>query len=197
MGGKTLRIDPLGGIPSDNPYAGWVGPSRAVYSYGHRNVQGLAVRPGTTQVWSQEQGTYRDDETNLVTPAGNYGYDPIPGYNEQVPMTDTTKYPQALPARWSSGSTTVATSGITFLQGSGWGRWNGALAVAELKGQGVRVLTLNSAGQVTRQEQIPVLDNAFGRIRTVQSGPGGALYATTSNGTNDKVLKLAPYAPPA
>ena len=51
--------------------------------------------------------------------------------------------------------------------------------------------------QVTRQEQIPVLDNAFGRIRTVQSGPGGALYATTSNGTNDKVLKLAPYAPPA
>ncbi|MDE9364709.1 PQQ-dependent sugar dehydrogenase [Luteipulveratus sp. YIM 133132] len=197
LGGKTLRMDPRGPVPSDNPYAGATTNRRWVSSYGHRNVQGLDVRPGTSQLWSQEQGTTRDDETNAIVSGGNYGYDPVPGYNESVPMTDTTKFPNAIRARWSSGSSTVATSGITFLRGSGWGRWNGALAVAELKGQGVRVLTLNSSGQVTRQEQLPALDNTYGRIRTVQSGPGGALYVTTSNGSNDKVLRLPPYAPPA
>ncbi|AKU15104.1 PQQ-dependent sugar dehydrogenase [Luteipulveratus mongoliensis] len=198
LGGKTLRIDPQGGIPADNPYASRTGNARYVMSYGHRNVQGLAVRPGSSQLWSQEQGTDRDDETNVVLRGGNYGYDPVPGYNESVPMTDTTKYPNAVRARWSSGNPTVATSGMTFLQGTGWGRWNGALAVAELKNTGVRVLTLDAAGTVTRDEQLPVLNDTYGRIRTVQNGPGGALWVTTSNGDNaDKVLRLAPYAPPA
>ncbi|UIJ33919.1 sorbosone dehydrogenase family protein [Allobranchiibius sp. GilTou73] len=196
LGGKTLRVGANGQIPTNTPFHSKGGNARYVTSYGHRNVQGLAMRPGTSQLWTQEQGTTRDDETNIAYNGGNYGYDPVPGYNESVPMTDLKKFPHAVRAQWSSGSSTVATCGITFLQGSAWGRWNGALAVAELKGEGVRILTLDKAGKVIRQELMPELNKTFGRLRTVQTGPGGALYVTTDNGGKaDKVLRVTPHAP--
>ena len=115
-----------------NPFA-----SR-VYSYGHRNVQGLALRPGTSQMWSVEHGPTVDDEINLLSPGGNYGWDPVPtestdpSYNEKVPMTDLGKYPDAVEARWSSGNPTLATSGGIFLDGADWEEWEGRLAVAAL-----------------------------------------------------------------
>jgi glucose/arabinose dehydrogenase len=196
LGGKTLRVNASdGSAPSDNPFAASGGNRALVWTYGHRNVQGLAVRPGTTQVWNAEHGTDRDDEVNLDVRGGNYGWDPVPGYDESTPMTDTTKFPSAVRARWSSGYPTVATSGITFLSGSKWGRWEGALAVAELKGQGVRILSLTPDGRVRGDEQFPLLDNTYGRIRTVQSTPGvNSMYVTTSNGSNDKLLRVTATA---
>lgn len=196
LGGKTLRVGTNGEIPKDNPFYSRGGNARYVTSYGHRNLQDIAVRPGTGQVWTQEQGSSRDDETNLLRPGGNYGWDPVPGYDESVPMTDTKKFPDAIPAQWSSGTSTVATCGITFLEGSAWGGWNGALAIAELKNKGVRILTLDKAGKVTRDERMPELSSTYGRIRTVQTGPDGALYVTTDNGGGkDKVLRVSPHAP--
>lgn len=196
LGGKTLRVGAKGEIPTDTPFHAQGGNARYVTSYGHRNMQGLAMRPGTGQLWTQEQGTTRDDETNIAYNGGNYGYNPVPGYNESVPMTDLTKYPKAIRAQWSSGSSTVATCGITFLEGAAWGRWNGALAIAELKSKAVRILTLDKAGKVIRQELMPELSGTYGRIRTVQTGPGGALYVTTDNGGGtDKVLRVSPHAP--
>ncbi|MCY3775740.1 MAG: PQQ-dependent sugar dehydrogenase, partial [Candidatus Aminicenantes bacterium] len=116
LGGKVLRVDPFTGAGAPtNPLA----PSR-VYTYGHRNVQGLALRAGTSQMWSVEHGPQRDDEINLLEAGGNYGWDPVPGYNESVPMTDLAKYPDAVEARWSSGSPTLAVSGGIFLEGSHW-----------------------------------------------------------------------------
>ena len=92
MAGKVLLADPATG-------------EVAVWTYGHRNVQGLAVRPGTDQIYSVEQGTNRDDEVNLLRAGGNYGYDPDGAdgsYDESVPMTDPG-IPGAIPAVWSSG----------------------------------------------------------------------------------------------
>ena len=121
-GGKVLRVDASTGAGApDNPAA----PS-PVYTSGHRNVQGLALRPGTTQMWSVEHGPDFDDEINLLTAGGNYGWDPVPGYNQRVPMTDLAKFPDAVEARWSSGDRTIATSGGIFLDGSWWGRLGGA-----------------------------------------------------------------------
>jgi hypothetical protein len=111
-------------------------------------------------------------------------------------MTNTAKYPGAIPARWRSGDPTVATSGSTFLTGSSWGRWEGALAVAELKNTGVRVLSMTPDGRVTADEQMPSLDGSLGRIRTVQTGPGGGVYVSTSNGTSDRVVRVDPVAHP-
>jgi glucose/arabinose dehydrogenase len=190
LGGKVLRVNSNGTIPADNPFVKLGGNARYVWTYGHRNVQGLAVRPGTRQLWSVEQGTFRDDEVNLISRGGNYGYDPVPGYNEQVPMTDTRKYPKAIRARWRSGNPTIATSGGTFLTGKGWGKWEGAMALGVLKGQQIRLLRLDKNGKVIQSLRLAAVKK--GRIRTVQSGPGGALYFTTSNGTNDSVFKLTP-----
>ncbi len=196
LGGKTLRVRTDGTAPTDNPFYSRGGRASLVWTYGHRNVQGLALRPGTTQLWSAEHGPSIDDEVNLLSRGGNYGWNPVPGYNQNVPMTDTATYPAAIRARWSSGNPTVATSGATFLTGSSWGRWEGALAVAELKNTGVRVLSMTPDGRVTADEQMGPLDGTIGRIRTVQTGPGGAVYGSTSNGTGDRLVRIDPVATP-
>lgn len=193
LGGKTLRVRKDGGIPAGNPFRARGGNAAYVFTYGHRNVQGLALQPGTGRMWSAEHGPDRDDEINLLVPGGNYGWDPVPGYDQSVPMTDLVKFPDAVVAKWSSGVPTLATSGATFLPGSGWGAWEGALAVGLLKDEGVLLLRIGDRGQVLGTRQLPAVNNTYGRIRAAQAGPGGALYLTTSNGGHaDVILKVTP-----
>jgi glucose/arabinose dehydrogenase len=166
----------------------------AVWTYGHRNVQGLAVRPGTNQIFAVEQGTFRDDEVNLLRAGGNYGYDPDGPdgrYDESVPMTDTS-IPGAIEAVWSSGPQTIATCGGTFLDGDQWGSYDGLLLLGVLKGQGVLALRLDDKGALVNQFRLPELEGHYGRIRTVQQGTDGALYVTTDNGDDDKLLRVTP-----
>lgn len=190
LGAKILRLTHSGAFPKDNPYLKLGGNARYVWNYGHRNVQGLALRPGTSEMWSVEQGTYRDDEINGVGKAGNYGYNPVPGYNESVPMTDTRKYPSAARARWSSGKSTIATSGATFLSGSKWKGWNNALAVGVLKDEQIKLFSIT--GHTTKPLAVLTSLNGRHRIRTVQLGPDGALYFTTSDGSHDVIGKITP-----
>ena len=187
LGGKVLRVDPStgAGVPT-NPFA----PSR-VYTYGHRNMQGLALRPGTSQMWSVEHGPAFDDEINLLVAGRNYGWDPVPGYNQGVPMTDLVKFPGAVEAKWSSGSTTLATSGGIFLEGAQWGVWEGRLAVATLKDSKLRLFEFTPEGDFVSQVVVPEFDGAYGRLRTPMMGPDGALYVTTSNGSGqDRILRI-------
>ena len=181
LGGKVLRVDPATG-------------ERQVWTLGHRNVQGLAVRPGTDQVFAVEHGPDRDDEVNLLRPGGNYGWDPDGNgsYDESVPMTDES-IEGAVPAVWSSGESTVATSGATFVDGEQWGRYDGLLLVGLLKAQGVLALRLDDDGAVVDEFRLPELEGAFGRIRSVTQGTDGALYLTTDNGGNaDELLRVTP-----
>lgn len=188
LAGKVLRVRKDGYIPRTNPFYDRGGRARYIWSYGHRNIQGLAKRPGNSQIWSAEHGSYRDDEVNRVVEADNYGWNPVPGYNEQVPMTDLAEFPRAVRAKWSSGPTTVATSGATFLDGSQWKEWDGYLAVALLKGQGIQLFSIDSRDVVTKRSEIAT---SYGRIRTVEQGPDGALYFTTSNGSGqDAVYRM-------
>ena len=189
LGGKVLRVDPStgAGAPS-NPFAS----SPRIYTYGHRNVQGLALRPGTGRMWAVEHGPRVDDEINLLVAGGNYGWDPVPGYNESVPMTDRVKFPGALEAKWSSGSPTLAVSGGIFLEGRQWGIWEGRLAVATLGDEKLRLFEFTPEGDFVRQLIVPELDGAYGRLRTPMMGPDGALYVTTSNGGGrDRILRIA------
>jgi len=188
LGGKVLRVYSDGTIPTSNPFYRKGGNARYVFNYGHRNIQGLALRPGTTDLWQVEHGTNRDDEINFVLKGRNYGWAPTPGYNEQRSMTDTRRFPHAVKAKWRSGHPTVATSGATFLSGTQWGDWDGYLAVAELKGSGILLFSVSASNKLTKVAEI-VTDH--GRIRSVHQGPDGALYFTTSNGTNDGVYRLA------
>jgi len=188
LGGKILRVRSDGSIPTSNPYYRRGGQARYVWNYGHRNTQGLILRPGTSELWSVEHGTNRDDEVNQVWRSGNYGWNPVPGYNESRPMTDLRRYPHAIQAKWRSGYPTVATSGGTFIAGARWGTWNGVLAVAMLKGQGILLFTLRGDTIVSHR----VAFRGYGRIRTVQEGPDGNLYFTTSNGSGDGIYRITP-----
>ncbi|UOY01011.1 PQQ-dependent sugar dehydrogenase [Blastococcus sp. PRF04-17] len=179
--GKVLLADPATG-------------EVAVWTLGHRNVQGLAVRPGSGQVFSAEHGPDRDDEVNLLRPRGNYGWDPDGGggYDESVPMTDPA-IAGAIPAVWSSGDSTIAVSGATFLDGEQWGAYDGLLLVGVLKDQGVLALRLDDAGALQEEFRLPELEGAYGRIRSVLQGTDGALYVTTDNGGDeDRLLRVTP-----
>jgi glucose/arabinose dehydrogenase len=193
LGGKVLRVDAATGQPpADNP-----DPTSPIFTLGHRNVQGLAARPGTDQVFSVEQGTSRDDEVNLLEPGANYGYRPDRngrGYDESVAMTDPERVPGAVAATWSSGPATVATASGSFLTGDRWGSWNGALAVGVQKDMEVLLLKISDDGKtVTEQSKIDALSGTHGRIRTVSAQPDGSLLVTTDNGDNeDEILVVTP-----
>jgi aldose sugar dehydrogenase len=194
LGGKVLRVDLNTGKPlADNPF-----PGSPVYTYGHRNIQGVAIRPGTGQVFTAEHGPTKNDEVNLLQPGANYGWDPSRGganttsYNEGVPMTDTQRFRDAVGAKWQSGETTEAICAATFLTGSQWGTLDGALVVTALKGAKLLVLTLDQPGNVTSVGIPPEFNDKYGRLRAARTAPDGSLYITTTNGTNDKLLRVTP-----
>jgi glucose/arabinose dehydrogenase len=197
LAGKVLRIDPQTGRPSaGNPFLDAADPTtRLIWSYGHRNVQGIAVQPGTQQVYTVEQGTGRDDEVNRSVAGGNYGYDPDGpdgDYDESVPMTDLA-IPGAIPAVWSSGNPTIATSGGTFLAGSQWGSYDGVMLVGVEKDTGVLGLRIDDSGHLLGQFRIPELEDSYGRVRSPVQGSDGALYLTTDNGGgHDQLLRVTP-----
>lgn len=194
LGGKTLRLNRRTGKPwRTNPFRHATNRNtRYLTSYGHRNVQGLAQRYDGS-LWSIEQGTNRDDEVNKIKLGGDYGYNPVPGYNESVPMTDQSLPGTQIEAKWSSGPSTIATSGGTFVpRAKRWGALRGALAVGVLKGQEVLFLTFDKHDTLVRSAT-PAELQRYGRIRTVVDGPHGTLLVTTDNGDGrDVLLRVKP-----
>lgn len=202
LGGKVLRLDLRSGDPAPgNPFLDAPDErQRYVLSYGHRNVQGVTVRPGTGEVYTAEHGPNVNDEVNRIVPGGNYGWDPsqggtVGGYDESVPMTDLERFPDAVPAVWQTGGMTEALCGAAFLEGEQWGALDGALLVTALRGAKAVVLTLDDDGSVAQVAVPEELDDEFGRLRAARLGPDGTLYVTTSNGENDKVLRISPATP--
>ncbi|WP_240341373.1 PQQ-dependent sugar dehydrogenase [Dietzia sp. Alg238-R159] len=186
LAGKTLHITPDG-----DPATG----DSVIHTIGHRNVQGLAIEPRPGRVYSAEHGPDVDDEVNLLQPGGNYGWNPDVGgqYNQNVPMTDTGRFPDAVEAVWSSGKPTLAPADIEFL-GPEWGEWAGALAMANLKTQKLVLLRLSEDGRSVVDASI-LLEGEFGRLRSLAPEPDGSLLVTTSDSDNrDQVLRISPAA---
>ncbi len=197
LGGKVLRLDRRTGAAwPDNPFIDADDPAqRYIYSFGHRNVQGLAQRRDLT-LWSAEHGPDRDDEVNLEIAGGDYGWRPVPGYNESVPMTDPSLPGKQVSARWSSGYPTVAASGMVWVYGERWGLLDGALAVAALKGSRIIFLKFDREGSLQWTRTPPALAR-FGRLRSLTAAPNGDLLATTDNASDagpDGVLRITPVS---
>ncbi|MCW2711542.1 MAG: PQQ-dependent sugar dehydrogenase [Marmoricola sp.] len=193
LGGKTLRLNRFTGAPwPRNPFiTSSSRNARYVLTFGHRNVQGLAQRADGS-VWAVEHGPDRDDEVNRLITGGDYGWNPVPGYNETVPMTDQTLPGTQIPARWRSGFPTLATSGGTWVSGSKWGLYNGMLAVAALKTKRLIFMRFDAAGKF-RYLTVPPVLMQYGRLRSVTQLSGGDLLVTTSNGASkDSVLRVHP-----
>ena len=192
LAGKVLRVNSDGSPSSANPAVtdptgGW---NPLVYTYGHRNVQGLAFRPSDGAAFSVEHGTGCDDEINLLTSGANYGWNPVGPivgfYDESQPMTAAG----ATPAVWSSGCPTIAPSGATFLTGAAWGDREGQLAVAVLKN--TRLMLVDLEGTTVQSVESRITDQ--GRLRTARMGPDGSLWVV-QDASPGSLIKLSPTAP--
>lgn len=189
LGGKILRVTRDGEPAEGNIESG----DPRIFSYGHRNVQGIALFDEPVDGvygYSIEHGPGKDDEVNIIK-SGNFGWDPLPPYDENVPMTDKEKFPDAIEAVWSSGNSTIAPSGGGIIQGEQWGEYDTALAMAVLKNQHLRILKFDPSNSYSLVSEEPFFERDFGRIRSATMGPDG-LYLTTDNSVDDKIIKVIP-----
>jgi len=195
LGGKILRVDPEGRIPSDNPFKG-----SPIYSYGHRNPQGISWQPATRKLFESEHGPsgefghFANDEINIIVKGGNYGWPQVigaPGLTQYIDPAIAWKH-------------TTPPSGITFYNGDLLRHLKGDLFVATLKSKALIRLRLgNGSKNVSRIERwfaSDYADGKYGRLRDIVEGPDGALYFLSNNldgrGTpkpgDDRIYRIVP-----
>lgn len=176
--GSVLRLNPDGSIPADNPFAPGSPSARQgapeVWSYGHRNAQGMAKHPVTGEIWLHEHGPKGGDEVNIVTRGANYGWPKVTfGINYDGSIISNLTAAPGLAAPVIHWTPSIAPSGLTFYTGQLFPGWSGNLFVGALAGKHLRRLVLQGK-EVVHQEIL--LKNRVGRIRDVRIGPDGCLY---------------------
>jgi glucose/arabinose dehydrogenase len=184
LAGKILRINRDGTTPRDNPF------SSPVYSYGHRNPQGIDWHPATGDLWASEHGNAGNDEINVIERGVNYGWPRIEGNQSMAGMqTPITFYSPA-----------IAPSGASFYRGQRFPAFVNNFFVATLRGTHIRRIRIDSNSPRRLVAQEALLEGRFGRIRDVISGPDGLLYFATSNNdgrgsvtsSDDRIARLVP-----
>ena len=181
LNGKILRMNSDGSVPDDNPILPGAANRTYAYSMGHRNPQGLAFQPGTNVVFEVEHGATTNDEINILAPGKNYGWP------EQEGIGGAAR--GFIDPIWTSGTATYATSGAAFVTGDRWGSWSGSLFIATLKEQDLRRFEVSGTNVVPKEV---LYDQKYGRLRSLVLGSDGALYLTTSNGSGDRIVRVAP-----
>lgn len=185
--GKIMRIWPDGSVPDDNPFVNQAGALPEIWSYGHRNIQGLAIHPTTGEPWNHEHGPAGGDEVNIPRPGANHGW-PLAcygsHYNGQDIPDDHAGRGFAEPVTFWTPS--IAPSGMAFYTGDLFPEWRGDLLVGALAGRQVRRLEL-SGNQVISETRV---EGAVGdRIREIEIGPDGAIYLLTDD-QDGQVLRI-------
>jgi len=185
-GGKIYRINDDGSIPADNPFANMAGAKTALFSYGHRNPQGLAVHPETGRVWDNEHGPKGGDEINVLTKGANYGWPVITyGINYSgTPITDKTEM-EGMEQPLHYWVPSIAPSGMAFISTENYGDWKGSVLVGSLAFQYLERLVI-SDGKVVNREKLMA---DIGRVRNVKEGPDGLLYVAVEG---KGIYKLVP-----
>lgn len=187
LNGKILRLKRGGGVPDDNPIMPGASRRTIVYSMGHRNPQGIAFHPGSGRVYAIEHGPDRSDEINWIRAGRNYGWPCVTGFGSPYHGCSGSFTNPA----WHSGSSTIATSGGAFVRGAKWESFRNQLFVAQLKHQDLRRFRLKDGGAKAVQKAV-YFDGRWGRLRGVTLGPSNKLWITTSNGSNDRIVRIVP-----
>lgn len=200
LGGKVLRLTTTGSAaPGNAPPAGF---DPRIYTYGHRNVQGITFRPGTGQPFISEHGPNHSDEVTPLVNGGNGGWDPqnrpgltcpdnycgYAGSATTMPMTDRTRFPNALLPVWSNNGASQGTGPAVFLDGPQWRAWNGRLAVGVMGGTRLVILELDGSGAVLSEGNASLPAT---RYRALTQGPDGDLYIATDAG---EIWRVTPSA---
>jgi len=177
-GGKIYRLNDDGSIPKDNPFVDTKNAKTAIWSYGHRNPQGMKINPFTNEIWSHEHGPRGGDEVNIIKKGANYGWPVITygtNYSGTTITNQTKKEGMEQPLHYWDPS--IAPSGMAFINSNKYGDWKGSLLVGSLKFQYLDLCTLKD-GKVVKEQRL--LDG-LGRVRSVEQGPDGYIYVGIEN----------------
>jgi len=172
-GGKIYRINDDGSIPTDNPFIDTPNAKKAIYSYGHRNPQGMTMHPLTGKIWTHEHGPKGGDEINIIQKGKNFGWPKISyGVNYiGTKFTENTSLPNMeQPLFYWVPS--IAPSGMTFVSSNKYPDWKGNLLVGSLKFKYVERLALKNNKVIKREKLL----EGMGRVRNVKQGPDGYIY---------------------
>lgn len=187
--GKVIRIAPDGSAPSDNPFVGRAGARPEIWSYGHRNEQGLAINPATGGLWEVEHGPRGGDEVNIIGKGKNYGW-PVIGYgidyNGAKIHAGVSREGMEQPVKHWVPS--ISPSGMAFYTGALFPSWKGSLFIGALSGRMLVRLSLRG-DEVTGEERL--LQDLDERIRDVRQGPDGALWLLTDSKAG-RLLRVSP-----
>lgn len=184
--GKIYRLNDDGSIPKDNPFVGKEGAKEAIYSYGHRNPQGLAMNPFTGAVWEHEHGPQGGDEINIIKKAANYGWPVVTygiDYDGTSISTESEKPGLEKPIYYWLPS--IAPSGMAFVTSDRYPDWKGHLLVGSLKFQYLELVKLKKDTIIGRQK----IAVNIGRVRNVAQGPDGYIYIAVEG---KGILKIIP-----
>jgi glucose/arabinose dehydrogenase len=187
--GKIIRINSDGTVPDNNPFADGKDANPKVWSYGHRNPQGLTLDNKTGTVYMHEHGPRGGDELNQVVPARNYGWPAVTkGINYSGAYVSPLKSANGIEEPLTYWVPSIAPSGLTLYDGSAFPEWQGDLFVGALVDREVRRLSMEN-GKVASEE--PIFSEIGERIRDVRTGPDGYLYLLTDS-ADGKVIRVVP-----
>lgn len=185
-GGKIYKLHDDGRIPEDNPFVGVDSAKTAIYSYGHRNPQGLILHPITGEIWNNEHGPRGGDEINIIKKGANYGW-PLTTYGinySGTSITDKTEM-KGMEQPLYYWIPSIAPSGMAFITSDKYPEWNGNLLVGSLKYQYLERLILENNKVIRREKLLPDL----GKVRAVKQGPDGYIYVAVEG---KGIYKLIP-----
>lgn len=191
--GKIVRLTDTGAVPPDNPFAARRNARPEIYTFGHRNVQGIALRPDAREIWAHEHGARGGDEINVLRAGANYGWPLVTfgiDYSGETISPHTTRTGLTPPKFYWIPS--IAPSGMEFYGGNRFPEWTGDLFVGALAARALYRLDI-ADGQVVGQEIL--LAELKERIREVKTGPDGLLYILT-DAADGKLLRLEPLEQP-
>ena len=177
--GKIVRLHDDGRVPTDNPFVNRAGARPEIWSYGHRNVQGLAIHPETGDIWTNEHGPQGGDELNRIQPGRNYGW-PVIGFGVNYTTglaihAGTHREGMEQPVHvWVPS---IGISGLMIYTGDRFPEWRGNIFAGGMVGQQLARLTLDGQRVVSRETLVPQM----GRIRDVRQGPDGYIYLVTDD----------------
>jgi glucose/arabinose dehydrogenase len=187
--GKVIRIHDDGSVPADNPFVGQAGAMPEIWSYGHRNPQGMALDPATGAIWTHEHGPRGGDEVAIPKAGDNHGW-PVFSYGTEysgAPITDLDEHPPEFARPVWSWTPSIAPSGMAFYDADAIPEWRGDVFVGALAG--ARLMRLERDGdRVTGEEELLV--ELGRRIRDVEVGPDGALYVLTDQ-SDGEILRIS------
>jgi glucose/arabinose dehydrogenase len=196
LGGKVLRLRDDGTVPPDNPFVGRPNHRPEVYTLGHRNALGLALHPGTGEMWQNENGPNGGDEINILKPGRNYGWPLISfGRTYQGPWQSQQTFREGFEPPIVFWMPSIAVSGMAFYTGDRFPKWKGdvfvgALRTGEIPGTGhLERILFNEKMEELRRESLLV--ELRQRIREVRQGPDGLLYVLTDEKPG-AVLRIEP-----